>query len=158
MINRWVGVGRLTKDPSLSYTQTGVAVCRFTVACNRPFKNEGEQQADFIQCVAWRKVAENTANFLRKGSLVGIDGRISTGSYEGQDGKRIFTTEITAESVQFLDPKNSSSNQSNSGQAAGYTNTPNYQQNTQNQPATTYDDPFSPGAGPIAVDDSDLPF
>ena len=121
MINRTVLVGRLTKDPELKYTQTGVAVCRFTLACNRPFKSEGEQQADFINCVTWRKQAENTANFLKKGSLTGIEGRIQTSNFEGKDANRVFMTEVVADSVQFLEPKNSnsgnnSSNQSNSSQ------------------------------------------
>ncbi len=108
MINRTVLVGRLTKDPELKYTQSGIAVTRFTVACNRAFKNDGEQQADFISCVAWRKTAENTANFLKKGSLCGIEGRIQTGSFEGTDGKRVYTTEVVADSVQFLEPRSSS--------------------------------------------------
>ena len=107
MINRVVLVGRLTKDPELKYTQTGIAVTRFTLAVNRAFQSaSGEREADFISCVAWRKQAENIANFLRKGSLVGVDGRIQTGSFEGQDGKRVYTTEVVADSTQFLEPRN----------------------------------------------------
>lgn len=103
MINRVVLTGRLTKDPEMKYTQTGIAVTRFTLAVNRAFKSsEGEQQADFINCVAWRKQAENVANYLSKGSLVGVDGRIQTSNFEGQDGKRIFMTDVVAESVQFF--------------------------------------------------------
>ncbi|WP_342512283.1 single-stranded DNA-binding protein [Sporosarcina sp. FSL K6-1522] len=163
MINRVVLVGRLTKDPELKYTQTGIAVCRFTLAVNRPFKNDGEQQADFVSCVAWRKQAENIANFLRKGSLAGVDGRIQTGSFEGQDGKRVYTTEVVADSTQFLEPKNSNagntpSASNNGGQQSGYTNTPNYQSNAQNRAETTQSDPFSTGGGPIEVTDDDLPF
>ena len=91
MINRVVLVGRLTKDPELKYTQTGIAVTRFTLAVNRAFQSaSGEREADFISCVAWRKQAENIANFLKKGSLAGVDGRIQTGSFEGQDGKRVL--------------------------------------------------------------------
>lgn len=106
MINRVVLVGRLTKDPELRYTPSGLPVARFTVAVNRTFSNQqGEREADFISCVAWRKQAENLANFTRKGSLIGVDGRIQTGSYEGQDGKRVYTTEIVADSVQFLEPR-----------------------------------------------------
>ena len=108
MLNRVVITGRLTKAPEMKYTQSGVAVTRFTVAVNRAFKSQdGEQQADFINCVAWRKQGENVANFLSKGSLVGVDGRIQTGSFEGQDGKRVFTVEVVAETVQFLEPRNS---------------------------------------------------
>jgi single-strand DNA-binding protein len=106
MINRVVLVGRLTKDPELRYTPSGLAVVRFTVAVNRQFSNQsGEKEADFINCVAWRKQAENLANFQRKGNLVGVEGRIQTGSYEGQDGKRVYTTEVVADTIQFLEPR-----------------------------------------------------
>lgn len=114
MINRTILVGRLTKDPELKYTQGGVANCRFTLAVNRTFSNQsGEREADFISCITWRKQAENVANYLKKGSLCGIDGRIQTGSFEGQDGKRVYTTEIVAESVQFLEPKGNRDTTSN---------------------------------------------
>lgn len=160
MINRTVLVGRLTKDPELKYTQTGIAVTRFTIACNRAFKNDGEQQADFINCVAWRKTAENTANFLKKGSLCGIEGRIQTGSFEGTDGKRVYTTEVVADSVQFLEPRNGnsnneSSNQSNGSSQSGYKNTSNQQQNAQNRRETTLDDPYD---APPDYGRDDLPF
>ncbi|MCS1394143.1 single-stranded DNA-binding protein, partial [Lysinibacillus boronitolerans] len=90
MINRVVIVGRLTKDPELRYSPNGIASCRFQVAVNRTFQNQqGEREADFISCVAWRKQAENLANYIRKGGLIGLEGRIQTGSYEGQDGKRV---------------------------------------------------------------------
>src|SRR5699024_1669475 len=105
MINRTVLVGRLTKDPELKYTQSGVAVARFTLAVNRNFKNaQGQQEADFIPIQVWRKQAENVSNFLNKGSLVGVEGRIQTGSYE-KDGQRVFTTDVVADSVQFLESK-----------------------------------------------------
>ncbi|AQU79748.1 single-stranded DNA-binding protein [Planococcus faecalis] len=108
MINRVILVGRLTKDPDLKYTASGAAVARFTLAVNRTFSNaNGEKETDFINCTVWRKQAENTANFLKKGSLAGVEGRIQTGSYEGQDGKRIYTTEVVCDSVQFLEPKKS---------------------------------------------------
>ena len=110
LINRVILVGRLTKDPELRYTPSGVAVATFTLAVNRPFANQqGEREADFVNCVVWRKQAENVANFLKKGSLAGVDGRIQTRNYEGQDGKRVYVTEVVAESVQFLEPKGSNS-------------------------------------------------
>lgn len=164
MINNITLVGRVTKDLELKYSQSGVAVCRFNLAVNRTFKDSsGEQQADFPTILAFRKTAENAANYLRKGSLVGVTGRIQTGSYDGQDGKRVFTTEVVADSVQFLEPRNSnaentSSNQSNGGQAPRDTNTPNYQPDAQNREETTSQDPFSTGGGPIEVSDDDLPF
>ncbi|EHP8576283.1 single-stranded DNA-binding protein, partial [Listeria monocytogenes] len=95
MMNRVVLVGRLTKDPELRYTPAGVAVATFTLAVNRTFTNQnGEREADFIQCVVWRKPAENVANFLKKGSLAGVDGRIQTRNYEDNYGKRVFVTEV----------------------------------------------------------------
>ncbi len=106
MINRVVLVGRLTKDPELRYTPSGVPMARFTIAVNRAFSNQqGEKEADFIGCIAWRKQAENLANFMKKGSLIGVEGRIQTGSYEGQDGKRVYTTDVVADAVQFLEPR-----------------------------------------------------
>lgn len=106
MINRVVLVGRLTKDPELRYTPSGIATVRFTIAVNRTFTGQsGEKEADFINCVAWRKQAENLANYQRKGNLIGVEGRIQTGSYEGQDGKRVYTTDVVADSIQFLEPR-----------------------------------------------------
>ena len=148
MINRVIIVGRLTADPSLRYTAGGVAVCSFTLAVNRPFTNQkGEREADFIQCVAWRKAGENVANFLRKGNLVGVDGRLQTRSYEGQDGKRVYVTEVVADSVQFLEPKGKSSTQQETS-------------NTwQNQaPTSVNDDPFAMDGEAINISDDDLPF
>lgn len=164
MINRVVLVGRLTKDPELKYTQSGVAVCRFTLACNRPFKGQdGKNEADFINCVTWRKQAENTANYLRKGSLTGIEGRIQTSNFEGKDGNRVFMTEVVADSVQFLEPKSANTGNAPSGQSNGYqqqryTNTPDNSYNAQNQQNMSNHDPFGGGGEPITVSDDDLPF
>ncbi|PUB10987.1 single-stranded DNA-binding protein [Paenisporosarcina sp. OV554] len=168
MINRVVLVGRLTKDPELRYTPSGVAVARFTIAVNRSFSNQqGEKEADFINCTVWRKPAENTANFLKKGSLAGVEGRIQTGSYEGTDGKRVYTTEVVADSVQFLEPRNSSGgDRPQQGQPFGGGSNQNnqYSSNQQNQSPNQQnytrvdEDPFSSGSGPIEVSDDDLPF
>lgn len=128
MINRGVLVGRLTKDPELRYTPNGIASCRFTVAVNRTFANEkGERDADFISCVAWRKQAENLANYQRKGALIGLEGRIQTGSYEGQNGQRVYTTDVVTDSIQFLEPTR------NSGGCS-----PNSQNQPQQQPQPQY--------------------
>ena len=106
MINNVVLVGRLTKDPELRYTPSNIAVATFTLAVNRNFKNEqGERQADFINCVMWRKSAENFATWCKKGAQVGITGRIQTRNYEGTDGKRVYVTEVVAESFQTLESK-----------------------------------------------------
>ena len=107
MINRTVLVGRLTKDPEVRYTSSNIAYARFTIAVNRTFATQsGEREADFIQCIAWRRQAENLARFVRKGSLVGVEGRIQTGSYDDKDGIRKYTTDVVCDSVQFLEPKN----------------------------------------------------
>lgn len=107
MINRVVLVGRLTKDPEVRYTSSNIAYARFTIAVNRTFAAQsGEREADFIQCIAWRKQAENLARFVRKGSLVGVEGRIQSGSYDDKDGIRKYTTDVVCDSVQFLEPKN----------------------------------------------------
>lgn len=168
MINRVVLVGRLTKDPELRYTPSGVAMARFTLAVNRTFKSEGQPDADFIQCIAWRKTAENTANFLKKGSLAGVEGRIQTGSYEGQDGKRVYTTDVVADSVQFLEPRGTTEGREGTGgtntqgsNQTGNSGQPltNYQQNNNQQNYTRVDeDPFANNSGPIEVSDDDLPF
>jgi single-strand DNA-binding protein len=106
MINRTILVGRLTKDPELRYTSSNIAFARFTLAVNRTFSGpNGEREADFIQCIIWRKQAENLARFVRKGSLIGVEGRIQTGSYDDKDGVRKFTTDVVCDSVQFLEPK-----------------------------------------------------
>jgi len=182
MINRVVLVGRLTKDPELRYTPSGAAVARFTIAVNRTFANQqGEKQADFINCVVWRKQAENTANFLKKGSLAGIEGRIQTGSYEGQDGKRVYTTEVVADSVQFLEPRGAAGDRPQGQQQYGgqpsyggeqsysqvpqqnnYQQQPSYQQNqspSQQNYTRVDEDPFANNnGGPIEVSEDDLPF
>src|SRR5690606_25316962 len=98
MINRVVLVGRLTKDPDLRFTPSGVAVATFTLAVNRPFTNQkGERDADFIQVIVWRKAAEALANPTRRATDLGVDGRIQTRSYEAQDGRRVYVTEVVAE-------------------------------------------------------------
>lgn len=111
MLNRVILVGRLTRDPDLRYTTNGgVAVVRFTVAVNRRFTNQqGEREADFINIVAWRNLAENCGNYLKKGSLVAIEGRIQTRSYENQDGRTVYVTEVIADDVRFLDTRGGSS-------------------------------------------------
>lgn len=109
MINRVVLVGRMTKDPVLRKTGTGASVTSFTVACDRRIKTEGQPTADFINCVCWNKVADNTAQFTHKGSLVGVEGRIQTRSYDDQSGRRVYVTEVVADSVQFLEPKGTNS-------------------------------------------------
>ena len=107
MLNKAILVGNLTKDPELRYTPAnGVAVTTFTVAVNRPFTNQqGEREADFIPVVVWRKQAENCANYLNKGSMAAVEGRIQVRSYEDREGQRRWVTEVVADNVQFLSRK-----------------------------------------------------
>ncbi|UXS30185.1 single-stranded DNA-binding protein [Staphylococcus delphini] len=124
MLNRTILVGRLTKDPDFRTTPSGVSVATFTLAVNRTFTNaQGEREADFINCVVFRKQAENVNNFLFKGSLAGVDGRLQSRSYENKEGQRVYVTEVVCDSVQFLEPKNN--NQQNNQQQNGQTQTGN---------------------------------
>lgn len=161
-------IGRLTKDPELMYTQSGIARARFTLAVNRTFKSQNnENEADFIQIEAWRKTAENAANYLRKGSLTGITGAIRTGSYE-RDGQRIYFTNVVADSIQFLEPRNSAGSSQSTPNYQSSTNTGGTNQNppqgnyggNNNQPSYTRvdEDPFANSKGPIEVSEDDLPF
>lgn len=101
-------VGRFTKDPDVRYTDGGTSISRFTIAVDRRFKKDGEQNADFINCVAFGKTAEFIEKYFKKGMRVGITGRIQTGSYEDKDGKKVYTTDVIAENVEFVESKNSS--------------------------------------------------
>lgn len=106
MLNRVVLIGRLTKDPELRYTPNGVAVASFTLAVDRNFKNaSGEREADFIPCVVYRQLAELCANYLAKGKLAAVDGRLQVRTYDAQDGQRRWVYEVVAENVRFLSPK-----------------------------------------------------
>ncbi|ASF41387.1 MAG: single-stranded DNA-binding protein [Halobacillus sp.] len=167
MLNRVVLVGRLTKDPDLRYTPNGVAVANFTIAVNRPFSNnQGGQDADFLNCVVWRRAAENLANFMNKGSLVGVDGRLQSRSFDNQEGKRVFVTEVVADSVQFLESKGSSSQGGSNRGGSGYQANQNQQpsgnnfgsNNNNNNNNQRDEDPFADNGEPIDISDDDLPF
>ncbi|HGN7325591.1 TPA: single-stranded DNA-binding protein [Staphylococcus aureus] len=151
MLNRTVLVGRLTKDPELRSTPNGVNVGTFTLAVNRTFTNaQGEREADFINVVVFKKQAENVKNYLSKGSLAGVDGRLQTRNYDNKEGQRVFVTEVVADSVQFLEPKNNNQQQNN-----------NYQQqnNAYNAPQNRQqNNPFANANSPIENDDNSLPF
>lgn len=107
MINSAVLVGRLTKDIEIRQTTSGSKTTFFTLAVNRTSKKEGQPDADFISCVAWNKTAELMAQYLHKGSLIGVEGRIQTRSYDNQQGQKVYVTEVVANSVQFLDSRSS---------------------------------------------------
>jgi len=142
MLNNVSLVGRLTKDVELRYTPSNVAVATFTLAVNRTFKNEnGEREADFINCVMWRQQAENLASWAKKGALIGITGRIQTRSYDNQQGQRVYVTEVVAEQFQLLESKGQQGNQTQQRQQA--------QQQTPD---------FSRQGAPMDISDDDLPF
>lgn len=153
MINRIVLVGRLTRDPEMRHTQSGIAVTRFTLACDRPFSGQnGNSETDFIDCVVWRKQAENVAQYLSKGSMAGVDGRLQISSYEGQDGQRRYRAEVVADSVRFLQSKGTSSQQDGS-----YNNNADPKSSNKGTAPGFESDPFtSPGA--LSLSDDDLPF
>lgn len=136
MLNRVVLIGRLTKDAELRYTPTGVATTSFTLAVERPFKNQnGEKEVDFIPVVTWKKLAELCAEYLAKGRLTAVEGRIQIRNYENNEGRRIYITEIVADNVRFLESSKGSKRQEQSS-----------------------NDPFSDDGQPIEIDDSSLPF
>lgn len=176
MINNVVLVGRLTRDAELRYTGSGIAVASFTVAVERPYTNaQGERETDFINCVAWRKTAEIISNYTRKGSLVGVTGRMQTRNYTNNEGRKVYITEVVCENFQMLEPKSvtekraqndGSSSNSNSGFSGNSSNNSNYSQNNNQAPknntksnyANFDEDPFDSNNDSIDISDDDLPF
>ncbi|WP_283576235.1 single-stranded DNA-binding protein [Limosilactobacillus oris] len=169
MINRAVLTGRLTRDPELRYTTSGTAVVSFTLAVDRQFRNQnGDRDADFVNCVIWRKSAENFSNFTHKGSLVGVEGRIQTRNYENQQGNRVYVTEVVVDNFALLEPRqNSGMNQG--GQQQPFNNGSNQpfagqpqQQFGGNQPQTNNAPQGNPssnnGFGGNAPANNDAPF
>lgn len=145
MINNTVLVGRLTRDPELRKTTNGKSVVSFTVAVNRRFSSQGQEQADFINCVAWERQADFMANYLKKGALVGIEGRIQSRSYEDPNtGKRVYVQEVVVENLQALESR---------AQREGGASTPSYDYAQDTEPSKSYDD------GPVLdITSDDLPF
>ncbi|MUG26016.1 single-stranded DNA-binding protein [Paenibacillus macerans] len=147
MLNRVVLIGRLTRDPDLRYTPSGVAVTQFTLAVDRPFTTHGgEREADFIPVVTWRQLAENCANYLRKGRLTAVEGRIQIRNYENNEGRRVYVTEVIADNVRFLE-----SNRESGTGGGGNSRGGGFSRSNQN-------DPFSDDGKPIDISDDDLPF
>lgn len=163
MINRTVLVGRLVRDPEYRTTPSGVQVATFTLAVNRTFTNQqGERDCDFINCVVFRKTAESVNQYLSKGKLAGIDGRLQSRSYDNKEGQKVFVTEVVCDNVQFLEPKDSQ-NCSNSYQnGTSYQKGNNYTQNNQNvqqgQNKAKYDQQNNPFNNGSNFNDDDLPF
>ncbi len=143
MLNNVVLVGRMTKDAELRYTPSNQAVATFSLAVNRNFKSQnGEREADFINCVIWRQQAENLANWAKKGALIGITGRIQIRSYENQQGQRVYVTEVVANDFQLLESRKDREG----GQSQGYSR-PDFSRQAE---------PMN--ANPMDISDDDLPF
>ena len=143
MLNSTVLVGRMTDNAELRYTPNNQAVATFRLAVNRQFKNQnGEREADFINCVIWRQQAENLANWAKKGALIGIIGRIQTRNYENQQGQRVYVTEVVVDSFQLLE----FNKQNNQGQSQSHNQQPDFGRNEAMQ------------SSPMDISDDDLPF
>ena len=163
MINSTTLVGRLTKDPELRTTPSGVEVGNFTLAVNRTFTNQnGEREADFINCIVFRKQAVNVNQYLSKGKLAGIVGRLQTRSYENKEGQKVYVTEVVCDNVQFLEPKDSQNDSNSYQNGTNYQKSNNYSQNNQNvqkgQNKTKYDQQNNPFTNGSQLNDDDLPF
>lgn len=168
MINNVALTGRLTREVDLKYTQSGIAIGRFTLAVDRQFTDaNGQRESDFITCQIWRKSAENLSNFTRKGSLIGVTGHIQTGQYTNQQGQTVYTTEVVVENFALLESRATTESrpQGQQGQQSqqnyqqppqqGYQN-PAQQNGGQQQPPAT--DPFANNGQPADISDDDLPF
>lgn len=168
MINNVVLVGRMTRDAELRYTPSNQAVATFTLAVNRNFKNQnGEREADFINCVIWRQQAENLANWAKKGTLVGVTGRIQTRNYENQQGQRVYVTEIVADNFQILESRATREGQSGGSYNGGFNNNSSLDgssnggfssQPSQQTPNFGRDESPFGNSNPMDISDDDLPF
>jgi single-strand DNA-binding protein len=164
MLNRVILIGRLTKDPELRYTPAGVAVTQFTLAVDRQFSgSKEEREADFIPIVTWRQLAETCANYLRKGRLAAVEGRIQVRNYENNEGRRVYVTEVIADNVRFLESANrEGGGQGKEEMASGSANTSgggNRSSGSRNSGNNNNNsDPFADDGKPIDISDDDLPF
>lgn len=149
-------IGRLTKAVDLRCTQSGVAYGMFTIAVNRRFKNQnGERETDFINCVIWKKGAENLANFTQKGSLIGVSGAIQTRNYDNQQGQRVYVTEVLVENFDLLESRKTADN---GVLNSGGINTQSYNKNQNLGGNFANNDPFTENGDVFDVQDEDLPF
>ena len=146
-MNKVMLVGRLTAKPELRYTGSNTAFLRFTVAVNRPFvNNEGKREADFINVVAWRKQAETIAKFFDKGNLIGIEGRLQTGSDDDQNGNKRYTTDVQLDNFEFVEGRKDAAASAESDSPYNY----------QDEGVSVQDDPFAEYGDSVSIDDSFL--
>lgn len=156
MINNVVVTGRLTRAVDLRYTSNGTAFASFTLAVDRPFRNQNnEKETDFINCVMWRKSAENLANYTNKGSLIGVEGRIQTRNYEDGQGQRVYVTEVLAERFTFLESAKTANNDVYDN---GGVNIREMNKNQNSSGNFANSDPFTSNGDVFSVNDDDLPF
>ena len=158
MINRAVLLGRLTKDPELRYTSSGIAVTTFTLAIDRRTSNQqGERETDFIPIVAWRQLGELCANYLKKGQQAAIEGRIQVRNYDNKEGRKVYVTEIVADNVQFLGGGSGQGQASRSNEFEAPAPFGGDQRNRGGE--TPFEkNPFAGSQSPIDISDDDLPF
>lgn len=155
-MNKVCLIGRLTAKPELRTTSNNLSNTRFTLAVNRNFSNaQGEREADFITIVAWRKQAENICQYLDKGSLVSIEGRIQTGSYE-KEGQRIYTTEVIADQVNFLESKTQSQARAKNMPEVDGPTPYDYEDNSSSNNVSVDNDPFADFGDSVSIDDNFL--
>ncbi len=146
-MNKVMLIGRLTKDPELRYTQSGTAVASFSLAVDRRFSNQnGEREADFINCVAWNKSAEFAAEYFHKGKQMALEGRLQVRSYEGNDGQRRWVTEVVVEQMEFVGSKNDSKDSSGNGHSDSSSS------------SGGSSDAYAGMGQEVMFDDNDLPF
>ena len=163
-MNKVILIGRLTRDPELRYTGNNTPVATFSLAVNRSFTNQnGEREADFINCVVWRKLAETVKNYLSQGSQVAVEGRIQTRTYDDQNGQRRYITEVIADNVEFLGSRNSSNNSNNmnntSSAATNAGPTPyDFADNASPKGTDVDSNPFADFGANIEISDDELPF
>jgi single-strand DNA-binding protein len=155
LLNRVILIGRLTRDPELRYTPAGVAVTQFTLAIDRPFTNQQtkEKEADFINIVTWRQLAETCANYLRKGRLTAVEGRLQVRNYDNNEGRKVYVTEVIADNVRFLE-----SSKDGGGNSGGTNREESYTTRNTGGGARDNQDPFTDDGKPIDISDDDLPF
>jgi len=158
-MNRVVLVGRLTKDPELRYTNTNIPVVQFTLAVSRSYVSKnGEREADFINCVVWRQQAENLARFMRKGSLIGVDGQLQSRSFDDANGVRRYVTEVVCESIHFLEPKSATRINDFSSYPMNQDYRPFESQTPKKSSPEEYKDPFENIGTDFDISNDDLPF
>ena len=132
-MNKWIGIGRLTKEPEIKNTSNQIPVCTFTLAIDRKFKDkDGNKQTDFINCVAWRQTATFISSYFHKGNRIAVVGSVQTRSFDGDDGKKVYITEILVDEAEFVE-SNSNSNNSNNSTAKSAATKPDNDEEVSNE-------------------------